>query len=476
MIKNAFLSIRKNIGKTILLFVIMVVITNLIIAGLSIQKASEKSMEQIRTSLGNDVTLTVNMKNMMGQREKGQAIDEIRSSITTEMADQLKDLKYVESYNYTISTFVDSDSLSAVELTSNESQFEIGRPEDAATNSRGDFSISANTTMKYLDEFSEEQSSLIEGRLLSDEDSGSDNCVIETTLATDNDLTVGDTITFTTTLNEQTLTKTLTIVGIYEINDSTQMGGPQQSNPFNTIYTDLSVGQYFTGSDTNITSATYYLDDPENVEAFQKLAQEKSDIDFETYTLEANDRLYQQNINSLENTQSFATMFLIVVIIAGCGILCLVLILTIRNRYYEIGVFLSLGQTKIKIILQQLFEVLIIAVVALGLSLTTGKAVSNVVGNMLESGVSDNEVRMEMPSSNQDMETSDNQSGGKMQPPSFNDAFEGPQNQELDVSLTATTVGQLAGITVAICVVSILIPSIYVLRLSPREILTKREG
>lgn len=71
MIKNAFLSIRKNIGKTILLFVIMVVITNLIIAGLSIQKASEKSMEQIRTSLGNDVTLTVNMKNMMGQREKG---------------------------------------------------------------------------------------------------------------------------------------------------------------------------------------------------------------------------------------------------------------------------------------------------------------------------------------------------------------------------------------------------------------------
>lgn len=476
MIKNAFLSIRKNIGKTILLFVIMVVITNLIIAGLSIQKASEKSMEQIRTSLGNDVTLTVNMKNMMGQREKGQAIDEIRSSITTEMADQLKDIKHVESYNYTISTFVNSDSLNAVELTSSDGQFEIRRPEDEATNNRGDFSISANTTMKYLDEFSEEQSSLIEGRLLSDEDSGSDNCVIETTLASDNDLAVGDTITFTTTLNEETLTKTLTIVGIYEVNDSTQMGGPQQNNPFNTIYTDLSVGQYFTGSDTNITSATYYLDDPENVEAFQNLAQEKSDIDFETYTLEANDRLYQQNINSLENTQSFATMFLIVVIVAGCGILCLVLILTIRNRYYEIGVFLSLGQTKIKIILQQLFEVLIIAVVALGLSLTTGKAVSNVVGNMLESGVSDNEVRMEMPSSNENMETSDTQSRGRMQAPSFNDAFEGPQNQELDVSLTPTTVGQLAGITVAICVVSILIPSIYVLRLSPREILTKREG
>ena len=52
MLKNAFLSIKKNIGKTVLLFVIMTVIANLIIAGLSIQSASKKSMEQIRTSLG----------------------------------------------------------------------------------------------------------------------------------------------------------------------------------------------------------------------------------------------------------------------------------------------------------------------------------------------------------------------------------------------------------------------------------------
>ena len=76
-------------------------------------------------------------------------------------------------------------------------------------------------------------------------------------------------------------------------------------------------------------------------------------------------------------------MFLVVVIVAGSAILCLILILTIRNRYYEIGVFLSLGQNKIKIILQQLLEILIIATVAFALSLTTGKVVSNVGGNIL---------------------------------------------------------------------------------------------
>ena len=93
MLKNAFLSIRKNIGKTILLFVIMIVIANLIIAGLSIQSASKKSMDQIRSTLGSDVTLTTNMKNMMNQREKGQAVDEVRASVTIAMADQLKNLQ-----------------------------------------------------------------------------------------------------------------------------------------------------------------------------------------------------------------------------------------------------------------------------------------------------------------------------------------------------------------------------------------------
>lgn len=484
MLKNAFLSIKKNIGKTILLLVIMIVIANLIIAGLSIQSASKKSMDQIRSSLGNDVTLTTNMKNMMGQREKGQAISEVAASVTTAMADQLKGLKYVESYNYNISTAANSDTISAVELTeTSDDQRSMGMPGGSGgfDVNQGDFSINANTTMAYLDTFSEEKSTLSEGRLLSSSDANTANCVIETTLATDNDLSIGDTITLSATVNEETVSQALTIIGIYEVNDSQQLGGPGQSNPFNTIYTDLSIGQIFSGSDTNLSSATYYLDDPENIEAFQALAKEKSDIDFETYTLDANDRLYQQNVNSLENTQSFATMFLIVVIGAGCAVLCLILILTIRNRYYEIGVFLSLGQSKFKIILQQLLEMLLIATVAFVISLGSGKMVSNVVGNMLESGTSESRVQMEMPAvGNQERENNDGSqdrtNDGSLRMPMFNDAFNGPENRELDVSLTTTTVIQLAGITMAICLISIAIPSAYVLRLSPREILVKKEG
>lgn len=477
MIKNALLSLKKNIGKTILLFVIIVVITNLVIAGLSIQSATQKSMDQIRSSLGNDVTLSVDFRNMMKNREPGAAVSN-ETSLTTTMADSLKNLKYVESYNYQISTSADSDSISAVENKSDNSnnQQDTNKPNDQPeqASNQGDFTISANTTMEYLDSFTNSNYTLTDGRLLTSDDANTNNCVIETNLASDNDLSVGDTFTIITTVNDETIIQELTIVGIYEIQSTNEIGGAHFNNPVNTIYTDLSVGQTLTGSSKNITSAIYYLDDPENAEAFVELAKKKSDIDFDTFSLDANDRLYQQNASSLESMQSFAKMFVWIVVIAGSAILCLILALTIRNRYYEIGVLLSLGQSKVKIIAQQLIEIGLIAVVAFVISLGTGQLTSHYMGNMLESSSSLNVMQMDQkgdqPNDNQqktNTQTKENFLGNMM---------EGPSNQELDVSITGENVVQLAGVTAAICIVSIAVPAAYVLRLTPRQILSRKEG
>lgn len=477
MIKNALLSLKKNIGKTILLFVIIVVITNLVIAGLSIQSATQKSMDQIRSSLGNDVTLSVDFRNMMKNREPGEAVSN-ETSLTTTMADSLKDLKYVESYNYQISTSADSDSISAVETESDNSnnQQDTNKPNDQPkqASNQGDFTISANTTMEYLDSFTNSNYTLTDGRLLTSDDANTNNCVIETNLASDNDLSVGDTFTITTIVNDETIIQELTIVGIYEIQSINEIGGAHFNNPVNTIYTDLSVGQTLTGSSENITSAIYYLDDPENAKAFVELAKKKSDIDFDTFSLDANNLLHQQNASSLESMQSFAKMFVWIVVIAGSAILCLILALTIRNRYYEIGVLLSLGQSKVKIIAQQLIEIGLITVVAFVISLGTGQLTSHYMGNMLESSSSLNVMQMDQkgdqPNDNQqktNKQTKENFLGNMMQ---------GPSNQELDVSITGENVVQLAGVTAAICIVSIAVPAAYVLRLTPRQILSRKEG
>lgn len=407
-------------------------------------------------------------------------MDEVISPVTIKMADQLKNLTYVKSYNYTVNVGVTSDDIDPVE---------VSKSEDSSTNAdrknfmgdmpkmmdQNDFTVVGNTTMENMSEFLNENYVLKSGRLLTQKDADSKNCVIETTLASDNDLKVGDTFSVTSTNadNEEIIVK-LKIVGIYTMQTNDQIGGmmSNRQNPINQIYTGLTIAQKLNDSTTNISKAIYYLDDPEHIEAFKAKAKSVTDIDFETYTLDANDQVYQRSIDSLENMEQFATIFLWVVIGAGSAILCLILILTMRSRFYEFGVFLSLGQSKIKIMLQQLFEILMIAVVSFGISLGTGKMVSNVVSSMLESTQnSQKQVMMEMPN-----EKTTEASSGNTKQDLFDKAMNAPTNSELDVSLTPQTVIQLAEITGLICLVSVVLPSIYILRLSPREILVKKEG
>lgn len=485
MVKNALLSIKKNVGKTMLLFVLMCVIANLVIAGLSIKSATSKSMDQVRTSLGSDVTLSYNMQNMMKNREKGGAMDEAVSHITIAMADQLKELKYVESYNYIVNVGVTSEDIDPVETIANDETTDERQMPGSNQNKQpkmldnNDFTVVGNTTMANLSDFTEGNYVLKSGRLLTADDVATTNCVIESNLASDNDLTIGDTFSVTSTNdNNEEIDVKLTVVGIYEIETSSQMGGmmSNRQNPINQIYTGLSIAQKLNNSTTEISSATYYLDDPEHIDAFKELAESSTDIDFATYTLDANDQVYQKSISSLENMEQFATIFLWVVVGAGSAILCLILILTMRGRFYEFGVLLSLGQAKVKIMLQQLLEVFMIATIAFGLSLVIGKMVSNVVSSMLESTQNNqNQMVMEIPEENQSSEKETKNT--KEKPNNLLDkAMQSPTDTELDVSLTSSTIIQLAEITGIICLISVVLPSIYILRLSPREILVKKEG
>ena len=419
----------------------MTILANLVIAGLSIKEATQKSMQSIRSSLGNDVTLSVNIKNMMDHREKGQSMEMSETSITTQMADQLIGLEDVVSYNYTISQSVDSDDLTPVSLEQSDNSKEKA---PLLNQSLGDFTLESNTTMENLEKFTSGSYSLVEGRLLTSEDNGSNYCVVETNLAKENDLAIGDLISVNRTVNNQQATQQLEIVGIYKIASGQEFSGPMDSNPVNKIYTPLSVGQSLSEDSSTLTSAIYYLNDP-------------------------------QNIDALKNSETFATMFLTVVIVAGSLILALVLILTMRQRFYEIGVFLSLGQSKFKIVLQHLLEIVVIACVGFSFSLTTGKMVSNFVGGMLEQGQSKSEVVM-VKDGGKDEANSENEISKEDLFQGLNQMAKAPENQEYDVSLSGHTIMKLGGITLMICIISTLVPTVYILRLSPREILMRKEG
>jgi putative ABC transport system permease protein len=486
--KNAFLSIKKNIGKTLLLFVIMALIANLVMAGLSIKRATEKSMKQVRESMGASASLSYNMQKLMQNRTKGQAIDKVMKAMKTTTADKLKRLKYVTAYNYSLSVGANSSSIDPVKTTtdssssssSSSSSGAMKAPDQSSSSSSSssnqkieqtDFSVNGNTTMKYLTAFTQKSYTLKSGRLLTSSDKNTNNAVISSALASDNDLNVGSKFkVYATTSSGKKIKVTLTVVGIYKISSTSQSmdNMSNRQNPYNTIYTSLETAQKLNNSKTTISSATYYLDDPEHVRAFEKLAK-KTSINWNTYSLQTSDEAYEASVSSFMNMEKFATIFLWVVIIAGSVILALILILSLRSRFYEFGVLLSLGESKVKIASQQLVEILMVAVIAFALSLGTGKMVSNAISSMLTSTSTSAQTTT---SNTQGAPGQGGGGAGRM----MQNAMTTPKSAELDVSITPTTAAELAGVTFVICVVSVAVPSIYILRMSPREILTKKEG
>ena len=482
VLKNALLSIKKSIGKSLLLLVIMALIANLVLAGLAIKNATEKSMAQVRSSMGATATLSYNMQKLMQNRKKGASMASVMKAMKVSTADQLKHLKYVQSYNYSVSVGVNSSSIDPVKVSnSSSSNTQQGTP-PGGTSSSGSaqnkmtetlFSVSGNTTMKKLSSFTNGSYKLTSGRLLNSSDDGKNYAVISSALASDNDLKLGSSFkVYSTTSSGKKTYVTLKVIGIYKIQSSSASmdNMSDRQNPYNTIYTPLKTAQTLNHSTTTITSATYYLDDPAHTSAFAKLAK-KTSINWNTYALQTSDEAYEASVSSLKNMEKFANIFLVVVIAAGAIILALILILTLRSRFYEFGVFLSLGESKAAIIAQQLVEVGLIAVLAFMLSLRTGKMVANSISSMLTSTSTQTNVSA---SSSQKGPAGPGAQGGPGR--MMQNAMTSPTNKQLDVSVSASVIGELAGVSAAICLLSIAVPSVYILRLSPRQILMKKEG
>ena len=71
-----------------------------------------------------------------------------------------------------------------------------------------------------------------------------------------------------------------------------------------------------------------------------------SSIDWDNHILRGNDFQYQQIAGPLQNLQSLAAALTALTCGIGFGILGLLLLLRLRGRVHEAGVYLSLGRPK----------------------------------------------------------------------------------------------------------------------------------
>lgn len=504
-IKRAWLATKTKKGRTALLILVTSAILIFVLAGLTIKNAADSA----KSEAGATVTLSVNREAMMkafnpdSDSSSDDSSDDSSATTSVDLAtaESIAEKDGVASYLFTTTTTATAgDDISAISTSSSDDS--DSSSDDSSDSNQpssrggmemtsGDFTITGVNSTDYVSDFTSGTSEIIDGVGITS-DTADNSAVISSDLADANDLSVGDTFTVTTTVDDTETSYTLTVVGIYE-NSSTATTAQMMSNasnPQNNIYTNLTTADTMKGETDTLDSAVYTLSNPEDMDNF--VDEVESEIDTDSYSVTSSDEIYEQMLSPLNNISSIAQNIVILVAIAGAVILTLIVILSIRERRYEIGVLMSLGENRIKIIGQFFMELFMVTVVSLIIASFAGNFVGNVLGNQLLSSSTSTEQTTQNSGLNgggpgQDTNSSDSNnsdSGQKSGAPGDGGGRGDMGNMvsmatsstqaidDLDIKLTGTDVAKLGGIALLISFVSTILASIGIIRMKPKDILS----
>ncbi|NVS71903.1 ABC transporter permease [Listeria monocytogenes] len=496
--KRAWLSMKARKGRSVLQLIIFTVVCVLILSGFTIQSAADKASELAREQLGGTVTLTVDReKQMQTMREEASSSDsssteskpQFQSSpIDVSDANDLAKLNHVASYNYYSSTQALASGFDPIESSGDTSSSNDESSTTAETQGPGggqggpqmvdaDLSISGLLDSATSTDFEAGTSELTSGVAITSADKDKNVAMVEENLAEENDWKVGD--SFTVTSSDGNTKVTLKIVGIYKTTDSGSDMAQNFSflNPYNKVYVPYTVANTIKGSNykNTVDSAVYTMDDAANISAFEKEAKKVDSIDWDTFKLDANDTLYQQMIGPINSVASFSKNVVYIVSIAGALILGLLVMMQVRDRKYEMGVLLAIGEKRGKLIAQFFVEILIVALVSFGLAAASSHYVAQLAGNQL--------LAQQNSSTNETTTSTENRGpggGGQGGPGGFGESVSNltkntEQIKELDIQVTLEDMLKMGGIGIGIAFISVLLPDTLVLRMNPKTILTKQE-
>ena len=483
--KRSWLYLTAKLGKTAILMLVFTAIMVFVLAGLTIRQAAIKATENAKKEVGASVTLSVDRDKMMRKamsmaNNDGSPLRIEETPVPLEQAEKVSKMKNVKDYSFSTSANAaagegvkpitgNADNSAQQGLSGRRPGEEIDESKSTVS-MNPDFHVTGVNTLSSLPTFEDGTAKMINGRAINEKDKGTNHVNIESQLATANKLTIGSTFTLK---DEDGKKREVKVVGIYKTSKTADAATQRMTslNPANTIYAHYVLTNSFKEGATDkskqtIDSAVYYLKDPAKMEKFVASASKKLDTD--TMTLSANDQAYQHMLTPLNNVASFATNIVILVAVAGVIILSLIVILSIRERRFEIGVLMSLGENKAKIIGQFFIELFVIMLVSVSLAGMTGNVIGNVIGNQLLS--QQNATHQEQSQNN----TSQGGGGfmGDLSSPFTPSKQEAKQIEKMNVKMTKKTISLLGALALGIVLIAIFVASIGILRMEPKTILT----
>ncbi len=461
MFKRAWLNITRKRSKSVILFIIMFIIANLVLASLAISNAVDESTNYAKESLGSEIYLNANMEQIKGSMQgmmpsEGMDRESIvfdRPEITIELVNEIANSEYVLDYTYSLSAAFEAVNFDLIEVESSNMMRGEGNMPNTVTG------INSYAFIPGIDTGAIE---LTEGTFF---DETTDNkVVISYELAEENDLEIGSTLELENTESEEVFE--YEIIGIFL---SSSEG--YENNIYMNIESveQLLTEEAYNDGDYSVNNVIYYLNNPENVDLFLEEANSKYDLEEMNLVLDIDNSAYEQMAGPLESVGSFSSTILIVVIIAAVFIIALIINNNIKDRKYEMGVLMSLGATKKNIIGQILTELILVATLGFILSIGT----STIVAGALSNSLLDSQLQMSEEQSENNFGRPS--MGNMMNNNSNNNLSDAEVIDEIDVNVSVKEYVLLFTIGYLITLGAMSIPALNIMKYEPKTILTGRE-
>ena len=423
MIKNAIAYITRKRNRTLIIFIILTIVLSCLYSCLTIMKSSNEIEKTLYESSNSSISIT---------KKDGKYFN----------VNQFKDIEKIKEVEKIIIQYDGLAKLKDAKVVSGEQR--INR-EDLSDEFKNVVSFEATNNTKRNILFSSRVFTIKEGKNIEENDKNS--IIVHEEFAKQNNLKLGDEVNLELLDIEESgkiKSHKFKIIGIFSGKKQETYTGLSSDFSENMVFVDYSTSQEILNKSENNKIANkilMYSSSAESTDlALNKLKELK--IDESKYFVEKDSNAFEESLESVSGIKHIIKIMTYSIMLGGMVVLSLILILWLRERIYEIGIFLSIGTSKIQIIMQFIFELLFISIPSIISSLFLG----NVLIKVIAGGLINSENSMI--------------SGGNL----INDS---------SFMLNITTLGQSYLILISIIVLSVVFASSLILIKKPKEILSK---
>ena len=377
-IKRTIHSLTYHVKNTLLLFGIFTILFTLVLTGICILDACEQETEKIRKNIGASVEVS---------NPKISEYDVIlQNPLTLSRAEKIAEFEEAEQFEYTVKTWAFIDGSTPVQTPEQAEEFGNIAP----------YYLYGDSDITFNRSFSNGNMFIVSGRAVEKTDFNS--VIVSDSLASLNNWRLGDKIVLQsgnrnyTDIDEKYRNATLglTIVGTFSVQNIDDQADLPYLNPENAMFTNAEAAWELVPSEEKKVSIAYYkMGDPKDVDMFSEkvMAMDIEAESEEDISCRINDSEYRNMAGALTNIVAIITVMVFSAVIMGIVVLILLILMSLKDRDFEIGILLSIGEAKVKIVTQLILESLITVVLAGTASVFLSTAISGQVGGALSDNI-----------------------------------------------------------------------------------------